>query len=89
MVDPSWAIAMNRALESSNLGQKDLMKTVAQLVTETEQVADLLDKLVENPTKVCQDKPNDLKKLRALCLVLSRSVIACEEPVEELELEIT
>jgi hypothetical protein len=89
MVDPSKAVAMNRALEHSELGEKDSMKTVAQLVTETEQVIDLLDGLVKDPTKVRQDKSADLKKLRALCLALSSSVIACEEPVEELELEIT
>lgn len=89
MVDPSRAIAMNRALEYSELGKKDSMKTVAQLVIETVRVVDLLDGLVKDATKVRQDKPADLKKLRALCLVLSSSVIACEEPVEELELEIT
>ena len=89
MVDPSRAIAMNRALESSELGEKDSMKTVAQLVAETGQVVGLLDELVKDPTKVCQEKPANLKKLRALCLVLSSYVIACEEPVEELELEIT
>jgi len=85
MVDPSMAIAMNQALESSQLGEKDSTKTVEQLVTETRQVVKLLGELVENPTKV----RNNLKKLRALCLALSSSVIACEEPVEELELEIT
>ena len=89
MVDPSRAVAMNRALESSKLGEKDSMKTVAQLVIETRLVAELLDELVKDPTKVRKDKPANLKKLRALCLVLSSSVIACEEPVEELELEIT
>lgn len=89
MVDPSMAVAMNRALESSELGKKNLAKTVVELVTETKQVADLLDDLVKDPAKVCQDKPADLQKLRSLCLVLSSSVIACEEPVEELELEIT
>ena len=89
MVDPSRAIAMNRALEYSELGEKDSMKTVAQLATETERVVGLLDGLVKNPTKVCQDKFPELKKLRALCLALSSSVIACEAPVEELDLEIT
>lgn len=89
MVDPSRAVAMNRALESSKLGEKDSMKTVAQLVNETRQVTDLLDELVKDPTQVCRNKATDLRKLRALCLVLSSYVIACEEPVEELELEIT
>lgn len=88
MVDPSMAVAMNQALESSELGQKDSTKTVAQLVTETRRVVELLGELVKEPTKVSHDKPN-LKKLRALCLTLSSSVIACEEPVEEMELEIT
>lgn len=85
MVDPSMAVAMNQALESSELGEKDSTKTVAQLVTETKQVVELLGELVKDPTKV----RHNLKKLRALCLALSSSVIACEEPVEELELEIT
>lgn len=89
MVDPSMAVAMNRALESSELGKKDSMKTVAQLAIETRLVVELLDELIKDPTKVRQDKLANLKKLRALCLVLSSSVIACEEPVEELELEIT
>ena len=65
------------------------MKTVAQLVTETGRVASLIDELVKDPKKVCQEKTADLKKLRALCLMLSKYVIACEEPVEELEQEIT
>jgi hypothetical protein len=89
MVDPSTAIAMNRALEFSDLGEKDSMKTVAQLVVEIRLVVELLDELIKDPIKVRKDKLANLKKLRALCLVLSSSVIACEEPVEELELEIT
>ncbi len=85
MVDPSMAIAMNQALESSQLGEKDSTKTVAQLVIETRQVVTLFGELVKDPAKV----RDNLRKLRALCLALSSSVIACEEPVEELELEIT
>ena len=85
MVDPSMAVAMNQALESSELGEKNSTKTVAQLVDETRGVVELLGELVKDPAKV----RDNLKKLRALCLALSSSVIACEAPVEELDLEIT
>lgn len=90
MVDPSKAVAMNQALEYSDLGTKDSTKTVKQLVEETRTVANLLEAVVKDPVNVRREREDELKKLRSLCLVLSRSVIACEEPVEEeLELEIT
>jgi len=80
MVDPTTAVAMNRALlVSGSVGNLD---TVDQLIRESKQVAELLERVAEKAEKGDGDI-GELKKLRSLCLALSKSALAFEEPIDE------
>lgn len=80
MVDPTMAVAMNRALLiSGSVGNLD---TVDELIKESKQITKLLDEVTKKAEKGKQNK-SGLEKLRSLCLALSRSALAFEEPIDE------
>jgi len=84
MVDPTTAIAMNRALLDLPFGSGDKVNTVDELINESKQVAELLDRVADKAEKGNQDV-GELKKLRSLCLALSKSALAFEEPIDEIK----
>lgn len=88
MIDPTTAVAMNRALEYSDSTSSKPLRTVAELVIESERITNLLDQLIDNSEEVRRNNFSDLEKLRSLCLALSSSALAFEEPIEEKEPEI-
>jgi hypothetical protein len=83
MVDPTTAVAMNRALAISN--SVDDLDTVDKLIEESKQITKLLDRVAKKDKEGEQNK-QELEKLRSLCLALSRSALAFEEPIDEVKL---
>lgn len=82
MVDPTMAVAMNRALLiSGSVGNLD---TVDELIKESKQITALLDRVAEKAETGNLDM-DELKNLRTLCLALSKSALAFEEPIDEVE----
>jgi hypothetical protein len=83
MVDPTTAVAMNKALllVSGSVGNLD---SVDELIRESTQVAELLNKVAEKAEKGDQDI-EELERLRSLCLALSKSALAFEEPLDEVK----
>ena len=82
MVDPTTAVAVNRALVTS--GSVDNLDTVDKLIEESKQITKLLDEVTKKAEEGKQNK-SELEKLRSLCLALSRSALAFEEPIDEAE----
>ena len=82
MVDPATAVAMNRALLLS--GSVGNLNTVDELINKSKQVAELLDRVAEKAEREDQDI-GELEKLRSLCLALSKSALAFEEPIDEIK----
>ena len=82
MVDPTTAVAMNRALLVS--GSVGNLNTVDELIRESKQVAELLDTVTEKAERGDEDV-GELEKLRSLCLALSKSALAFEEPMDEVK----
>lgn len=80
MVDPTTAVAVNRALAIS--GSVANLDTVDKLIEESKQITKFLDDVTQKAEKGEQDK-SELEKLRSLCLALSRSALAFEEPIDE------
>ncbi len=83
MVDPTTAVAMNRALAISR--SVDDLDTVEKLIEESKQITKLLDRVTKKAEEGEQNK-QELEKLRSLCLALSRSALAFEEPIDEVKL---
>ncbi len=82
MVDPTTAVAVNRALAiSGSVGNLD---TVGKLIEESKQITKLLDEVAKIAEEGKQDN-SKLEKLRSLCLALSRSALAFEEPIDEVQ----
>jgi|SRR3972149_1412408 len=89
MIDPAAAVAMGQALEHSYPDLKPSIQTLEGLINEAKKVTDLLEQVTKNPKSIIeQGKLEDLRKLRSLCLTLSKSALACEEPIEEREPEV-
>ena len=82
MVDPTTAVAMNRALAISR--SVDDLDTVEKLIEESKQITKLLDRVTKKAEEGEQNK-QELEKLRSLCLALSRSALAFEEPIDEIK----
>jgi hypothetical protein len=86
MVDPATAVAMGQALECSYPDLKPSIQTLDGLINEAKKVTDLLEQITQNPEiNIEQGKQEELRKLRSLCLTLSRSALAHEEPIEDRE----
>lgn len=83
MVDPTTAVAVNRALAISN--SVDDLDTVDKLIEESKQITKLLDRVAKKDEEGEQNK-HELENLRSLCLALSRSALAFEEPIDEVKL---
>lgn len=89
MVDPATAVAMGEALEYSYPDLRPSIQTLEGLINEARKVTDLLEQITKNPESIIeQGKFEELKKLRSLCLALSKSTLAFEEPIEEREPEV-
>lgn len=84
MVDPTTAIAMNRALLDLPFGSGGNLDTVDELINESKQVAELLDRVARKAERGDQDL-KELENLRSLCLALSKSALAFEEPIDEIK----
>lgn len=82
MVDPTTAVAVNRALAIS--GSVDNLDTVDELIEGSKQITKLLDEVTKRAEQGEQNK-SELEKLRSLCLALSRSALAFEEPIDEVQ----
>jgi len=85
LIDPTTAVAMNRALEHSYPTLKESLSTVDQLIEQSGVVAELLDRVIKEPQKFQKHQGKDLETLRSLCLSLSNNALACEEPIEEIQ----
>jgi hypothetical protein len=83
LIEPTTAAAMNRALGHSNPALKDNLKTVDQLLAESRRVALSLEGVVKDPNRMKREEPAELERLRALCIALSDSALACAEPIDE------
>jgi len=83
LVDPTAAVAMNRALESSEFTES--MNTIDELLEQSGIVAKLLENIVVDPGKALEADRVKLEKLRSLCIELSNSALACEEPIEDIQ----
>lgn len=84
LIDPTAAVAMNHALENSDPNIS--MNTLDELLEQSGRVAQLLKRVITEPQKV---ERNNLERLRLLCLELSNSALACEEPIEDIQSQIT
>ena len=82
MVDPATAIAMKRTLLVTDSVRS--LNTIDELINESRHVAELLDKVAEKAEEGNQDVI-ELEKLRSLCLALSKSALAFEEPIDEIK----
>ena len=82
MVDPTTAVAMQRALLVADSVRS--LNTVDELISESRHVAELLDRVAEKAEEGNQDV-GELEKLRSLCLALSKSALAFEEPIDEIK----
>jgi len=78
MVDPTTAVAVNRALAISD------SDTVTKLIEESKQITKLLDRVTKKAEEGKQNK-QELEKLRSLCIALSKSSLAFEEPIDEVK----
>jgi hypothetical protein len=85
LIDPTTAVAMNHALEGTDPTLKGNLKTVDQLIQQSHKVVKLLDRVSKNPSQVKREKPDQLKKLRSLCIALSGSALAYETPIDEVQ----
>jgi len=85
LIDPTTAVAMNRALERSDPALKDNLSTVDQLIEQSKKVAQLLERVSSDPDQVKRKKPEQLRKLRSLCIALSDNALAYEEPIDEVQ----
>ena len=85
LIDPMTAVAMNRALERSDPALKDSLSTVDQLIEQSEKVAQLLERVSSDPNEVKKKKPKELRRLRSLCVALSDSALAYEDPIDEVQ----
>jgi len=86
LMDPTTAVAMNHALENSD--PTISMNTVDELLVQSNLVAQLLERVITDPQKVKEGEREKLEDLRSLCLELSRSALACEEPIEDVQSQI-
>jgi len=82
MVDPATAVAMKRALLFDDSVHS--LNTVDELISESRHVAELLDRVAEKAEEGNQNV-GELEKLRSLCLALSKSALAFEEPIDEIK----
>ena len=82
MLDPTTAVAVNRALANSRSVEN--LDTVEELIEESKKITELLDSVAEKAETGTLDL-DELKKLRSLCLALSRSALAFEEPIDEVQ----
>jgi len=83
LIEPTTAVAMNRALGRSNPALRDNLKTVDQLLVESKRVAGSLREVIDDPHQAKRKNPRELENLRSLCIALSDSALACEEPIDE------
>lgn len=83
LIDPTTAVAMNRALVSSDPTLS--METIGELLEKSSHVAELLERVIAEPEKVKETEEEELVRLRSLCLELSNSALACEEPIEDIQ----
>lgn len=83
MIDPTTAVAMNRALECSDPALRDNLKTVDQLRKESARVVGSLERVIQSPSKVRNEDLPELETLRSLCIALSDNALACDEPIDE------
>lgn len=82
LIEPTTAVAMNRALGRSNPALRDNLRTVDQLLAESKRVAGSLKKVIDDPHQAREDL-GELEDLRSLCIALSDSALACVEPIDE------
>jgi len=85
LIDPTTAVAMNRALERSDPALKDNLNTVDQLIEQSRKVAELLERVSRDPIQVKKKRPEELRKLRSLCIALSSSALAYEDPIDDVQ----
>lgn len=76
LLDTTTGVAVNHALKGANLMQ---CLTVADLAKETEKIAKVLELIVDK-SQSC--KSEDLKRMRAFCLSLSRAASSFARPIE-------
>jgi len=86
LIDPTTAVAMNRAFENSD--PPISMSTVEELLTQSNRVAKLLERVITEPQRVREAERDKLENLRSLCLELSNSALACEEPIEDIQSQV-
>lgn len=81
LLDPTAVVVVNRALMDSTFGPT--LKKVEELVATTERMTQSLKDLTTNPPMFRSAKPDELKKMRAFCLALSRHASAADRTWEE------
>jgi len=83
-LNTTTALAMYRALEDYDPNLKSTLYTTEQLINESGKFTENLETLIQHPLQV---KTEDLARLRSLCISLSESASACEDPLEDIESE--
>lgn len=85
LLDPTTAIALNRAIQATYSIQA--LKRLDELVREADRITGRLVKLVETPTQFLKQHPDELRRMKAFCLALSRSASALMHPIQDLQPE--
>lgn len=77
-LDSATAVALNYAIADYN--RSTTPDELHKLITETKEVVQCLRKLVENPKRALEEKPEKVKQLKYFCLALSKRALALEVP---------
>lgn len=81
-LDPTVAVVMHQAIMDSPLRSSEL-KNVHQLLQQARQIADYLKQIVSDPQKATENGIDELKRMRAFCLALSKRALAYEQSLYE------
>jgi hypothetical protein len=82
---PATLVVMHRAIDDSKLATGQRLKTVKELVDKAAEISLMLKTVSESSQDKVQEIAQDLDKLKAFCLALSRIASAHEMTFEDFE----
>lgn len=83
-LDPGEALVLNRAIANSTVVTTPMV-TTDELLKNTSDIRSRLQDVISNPKEYRINKPEEIKKLRAFCIELSKSVSSFTRTMNEME----
>ena len=83
LIDPTTAVAINRALKQSNY--KNGLTSVSEVAAQTDEIKNWVTTITSRISNLSEEDKKNLASLRAFCLALSKSAAAYSCSIEDLQ----